>query len=510
MKGQKVNKTLAFFIMIMIIMILSGIFPAPLLGFSSLIQEAPVNWLNNLVFPYTIGSYFRSPDNDVHPKPPPYQKGWPVHLDNWIFSDIVAGDIDRDGLPEIVVGDLKLHVLNHDGTEVPGWPRTLDQHVMSSPALADIDSDGFLEIVVNTYYSLYVFNHDGSILWQKSINRCSMSSPTIGDLDHDGDFEIVMSGSDTQGDPGLLCVWDHKGNPVPGWPLLGLSAQLSSPALADLDGDRDLEIIIGADDGYVHAWHHNRNQVPGWPQFAGGGIVFSSPAVGDVDGDSKLEIAAGSSSGYMYLWRYNGKVVPGWPQRTPIGNTILHYRVSHPALGDLDRDGDLEVVVAANVTLHNIPGEPLGKVFAWHHDGRLFEGWPVDAGDEWVTTSPLLVDINNDDRLEIITASDRPDCIFAWNINGDIIKGFPLYPEPGAITDMRATPLIADLDRDGDLELIAPSYDCKVYAWDLQCKFISNSHDIDYPIFQKDEWPMFQKDERNTGVYPLYPLSLVY
>lgn len=450
-------------------------------------STAPPEMLSNPWESFDGGGDERSTDDLVDQIP--FQDGWPVELNGWIFSDLVAGDVDGDGLPEVVVGDSRLHVLNHDGSEVAGWPQYLDQHVMSSPALADIDGDGRLEIVVQTYYSIYAFNHDGSILWQQSIDNGSISSPSIADIDGDGELEIVMGGTNQQGGSGHVYVWDHNGNPKPGWPK-SIAVHLSSPALADLDHDGDLEIIIGSVNGYLYVWHHDGTTVSGWPRFVGGGEV-RSPAVGDIDGDGAYEIIAGSAAGYVNVWETDGHGVSGWPQRTPIGTSILFYRASHPALGDLDRDGDLEVVVAADVTLHTVPGEPWGKVFAWHHDGTALQGWPVDSGDEWVTTSPLVVDIDDHGFLDVVAVSDRPDWVAAWNINGLMLQDFPLYPKPGSPTDMRATPLVTDLDGDGDLELVAASYDSSVYAWDIE--------DAYRP--ERIDWPMFQADARNTGVF---------
>ena len=65
----------------------------------------------------------------------------------------------------------------------------------------------------------------------------------------------------------------------------------SSPTAADLDGNGDLELLIGGDDDRLWAWHHDGSLVAGWPQTTNADL-FSSPSVGDLDGDGDLEIAS--------------------------------------------------------------------------------------------------------------------------------------------------------------------------------------------------------------------------
>ncbi|MCJ7821625.1 MAG: FG-GAP-like repeat-containing protein, partial [Armatimonadetes bacterium] len=160
--------------------------------------------------------------------------------------------------------------------------------------------------------------------------------------------------------PPALCVQLQPGDP--GWPQLTGDWTWSSPALGDLDGDGDLEVVAGSYDSKVYAWHHDGTPVWAEPRTTGDQVA-SSPALGDLDGDGDLEIVIGSHDGKVYAWHHDGTAA--WSPPSTGG-----WVESSPALGDLDGDGDLEVVV----------GSWDMKVYAWHHDGSPVWSQPRDTG----------------------------------------------------------------------------------------------------------------------------------
>ena len=133
-----------------------------------------------------------------------------------------------------------------------------------------------------------------------------------------------------------------------GWPKTTGSDVHSSSALGDIDGDGDIEVVVGSWDKKVYAWHHDGSDVTGWPRLTGN-YVNSSPVLGDIDGDGDIEVVVGSNDGKVYAWHHDGSDVTGWPKTTG------YYVYSSPALGDIDGDGDIEVVVGSNDN----------KVYAW-------------------------------------------------------------------------------------------------------------------------------------------------
>lgn len=297
---------------------------------------------------------------------------WDVDTFDTVWSSPAIGDLDRDGSPEIVIGadshfepspintenGGRLHVFRANGTVFPGFPIQIDEVILSSPSLGDLDNDGFLDIVVGT-----------------------------------GNFWANATGSDVGS---RLNAWNRFGNFLSGWPrsIPGRYSD-SSPALVDIDQDGSLEVVINArnrsgpvsNSGWVYVLNGNGTNVAGWPKqpktpidFAGGTASFATPAspvVADIWGDSGLEIIL-PSNGELVVWSRNGTQLSRQVLPNPAGAIALgaNWTVSSSAgVGDLDRDGDLEVVVAGYLEFNQNDG----ALWAWDFSKPAVPAppWPV-------------------------------------------------------------------------------------------------------------------------------------
>jgi hypothetical protein len=307
--------------------------------------------------------------------------------------------------------------------------------------LVVMDTNG--QSSVDSYYFLRELGYQPG--WPQETGGSVQSSPALGDIDGDDELEIVVGSDD-----GNVYVWNSDGTLVPGWPQETGGSVQSSPALGDIDGDDELEIIVGSgwDDNGVYAWNSDGTIVPGWPQQTGD-FLYSSPALGDIDGDDELEIIVGSGNsndGKVSVWNSDGTIVPGWPR------LIESYSRSSPALGDIDGDDELEIIVGS--------GWDDNGVYAWNSDGTIVPGWPQETG-ETSTYSPALGDIDGDGLIEIVVGSGDGN-VYVWNGDGTIVPGWPQTTE----NNIYSSPTLGDIDGDNKLEIVVGSGDGKVYAWD--------------------------------------------
>lgn len=457
-----------------------------------------------------------------------------------LLSSPSLADLDGDGQDDIVVGgtDGRIHARKGNGTELwtfdakaalnAVWdPDSPTNYIRSSPAIGDLNGDGDLEVVVSVgdvpqehqVGGVVALDHLGNLLpgWphlSQDINGAGdppwrpdgypdgfNSSPALGDLDHDGDLEIVVGGFDKR-----VYAWHHNGNPVGGWPVVLNDTVWSSPALADIDRDGYLEVIIGSDagpdphtlGGSLQVFNHDGTVLAGFPKYIDQ-TIFSSPAIADLNKDGWLDIVVGTGNYYagegykVYAWDHTGNSLPGWPVTTG------GYVSSSPALGDLDGDGYLEVVVGCfNHWL-----------YAWNHDGSTLSGWPMVpkhglGGSAPVFDSPALADYDGDGAAEVLLPIAWEVCVVDGNgtqITND--GSHPGNPGYGAEWVLRSTPAMGNIDADDALEMViggaasggAPG---KLFAWELPGS--SSQHQA---------WPMFHHDAAHSGLYAAPPTLLV-
>ncbi len=334
--------------------------------------------------------------------------------------------------------------LKSAGAVKPLWVFRTNGYIYPSPALGDLDGDGKLEVVIGSGDSyIYAINgEDGSLLWKytKHYFKAIISSPALGDIDGDGKLEVIIGNAN-----GIIYALNGEdGSPL--WRYVTGGAVYSSPALGDLDGDGRLEVVVGSWDGYIYAINGENGSLC-WNFFAG--HISSSLALGDLDGDGRLEVVVGSEDNNIYA--INGED----------GSLLWNYTTrgdvdSSPALGDIDGDGKLEVVV----------GSEDGNIYAINgEDGSLL--WKYATGPwsyaigAWVYSSPALGDVDGDGRLDVIVGSGDNN-IYA--INGEDGSLLWRCVTGGAVY---SSPALGDLDGDGRLEVVVGSWDNNVYALDV-------------------------------------------
>jgi hypothetical protein len=273
------------------------------------------------------------------------------------------------------------------------------------------------------------------------------------------------------------------GAPVLKWAYAGCfnswcqTGWYSSPAVADLDGDGQSEVIWGS---YDVVALNGADGVLRW-RAASGQRVWPAVAVADLTGDGSLEVVVGRSGDQLTVYSASGAQL--WT-RNPFGSGELRTL----AVDDLEGDGTLEIVVG------RASGGETKQLSVYEPDGSLRPGWPArhdgEPGYGWgmYNQNVTVGDLTGDGRAEIIGPTDT-HYITALDPDGNQLPANPIYG-PGKVwsqvgvhvdhaVDLRgyancgsehrpnfanSAPAIADLDGDGTREIVVVGdvYNCDV------------------------------------------------
>ncbi|MGK0187954.1 MAG: hypothetical protein ACI9R3_003745 [Verrucomicrobiales bacterium] len=297
-----------------------------------------------------------------------------------------------------------------------------------SPVFADIDDDGDYDTIVGDYLGFLDFFENTSspnaapmFLYRlgdsnpiEKVEVAAFSAPSFADLDNDGDLDAIV-GEYVEFETPVLHYFRNEGSSRS--PLLvkklGLANPLGNltfpdspmPALADIDGDRDFDLVVGTADGDIRYFQNSGNFL--FPSFtertgnfnpfnglkAGEGGNFSAPAFADVDRDGDIDMISGSYEGLLFYFENIGSTrLPRYISRTGVLNPFAQIDtgiLSDPTIADLDGDGDVDLLVAGYDGLlryyENTDPGPASLFSAWQAANFSL---PVDAALAVETADP--------------------------------------------------------------------------------------------------------------------------
>jgi outer membrane protein assembly factor BamB len=286
----------------------------------------------------------------------------------WAFSTLSEGytymagfenapsfyDINSDGKLDVLIGsrDYNFYAINGaDGTLM--WKSRFEHFIRASSPVGDIDKDGKDEILVGDNHALMrLFEMDGTLDWEIYAGYSLVATPIFADVDGDSYDEIILFtvGRANRGIPGAPMVYNYDGSLL--WTNTEYTFFYSTPTIYDVDKDGLPDIInVDSDDQVLIAYKGTDGSIlwtaePFEPNFMGTGITTA-----DIDGDGEIELLVAANPNLYCINAADGNVE--WIYDSD------GERVSGSYVVDLDQDGLAEILIRINenlICLENAPG----------------------------------------------------------------------------------------------------------------------------------------------------------
>ena len=343
------------------------------------------------------------------------------------------------------------------------------------------------------------------------------ASQRLWDLNGDNRLDIVEATSS-----GEIRVLRHDGRPLRSFnrgrpvrtrpyfnwhPVEGLAPPREvprTPAIGDIDGDLEPEIVDTAGER-VYAWNADGSRARGFPVRVNPDFsrpediskrnhvkrgFIASPVLADLDGNGRLDVIAAGLDQHLYAWSGRGRALPGFPVKlkTPGEDLVGAETINTPAVGDIDGDGEPDIVVptaeidgaqapSADDVASAIRGAVIdflanaigksGRTYALDARGAIKQGWPVRPNGALPDALPLvgpgvdhaMGDVDGDGRLDVIGGVATGD-VQSYRADGSRITTYDPAPPGGEhvdksrVVNLFENPIAANIDGSPGLEVI--------------------------------------------------------
>ncbi len=413
-------------------------------------------------------------------------------------------DLDCDGMLDLFIGRLTGTVTRYeetrrDPTGVPRFRLVTDRfedieivanfgslHGANTLTLADVDQDGDPDLFWGDFFEqgLLIIENTGSCARPvlrgepiafpepEPVSTSGYNAPTFGDVDRDGDLDLVVGVIGGAFNPNRTTIDNLLYYEQVGTNSFELRTQRlltnidvgseSVPVLVDLDADGDLDLLVAnkidpADlqTSRIYEFENVGSAAAPRMEWRGAwdmrGSYHYYPAFGDLDGDGDLDVVMGTWNNYLAFYRNDGSAQSlDLVLADSVMIQLTRGSNATPALGDIDGDGDLDLFIgeaSGTINFYRNIGTKQAPLFELESD----EYADIDIGRR---SSPTLIDIDHDGDLDLLIGTDAGPIEVFRNRGTAAIPDFvgegPLPIDLPPLT----VPVFADMDGDGDLDLL--------------------------------------------------------
>jgi len=395
------------------------------------------------------------------------------------YSGVAIGDIDDDGQPEIVTVVEYLPALIHDPTD-DDPPDVDDPPVGPPPPPSDHGDHGEpgepSDVVFNMCYPA-ALDARGNLEWiaLEAVFTCGGHTPVLADLEGDGDIEVIVGSTIVEGSDGSLVAIGTEGRGIyPAYEEIG-----AIPAVVDLDLDGVQEIIAGR------------------TLYGPGGETLCSLSDPDIDGYTAAADLDGDGLGEFIVVGNGRAVVADHNCAWRDDWALLGVGTGGPpTIADFDGDSEPEIGIAS--ATHYAVYEPDGTL-VWSHE-------VTDASSH--ATGSTVFDFEGDGRPEVVYADEMA----LWILDG-LTGDVRLVDTSHTSRTLHEYPIVVDVDADGYPEIVIPNggghhgvEHTGVYVlgsadgswlggrqvWNQHAYNIVNvSDDLSIPAIPESNWPLY-------------------
>lgn len=323
---------------------------------------------------------------------------------------VAIADVDNDGAPEVIAPTTDKRVAAVDGAGTTEWrSATFGWQMYPQPVVADLDGDGDVEIVMDV---AVVEGSGGATVATLAGITSSWRAPVTADVDADGTQEILLgeiaydhrgarewsvsrSGdstfqavADIDGDAGGETFWvtgsqlhivDDDGRLIRTVSLNGGSTRPGPPAVADFDGDGQVEVAVPAST-MLEVFEVDGTRL--WQATIQDASGIAGASGYDVDGDGAYEVLYADE---VQLRIFDGRTgTQRYANSSHTSGTVWEY----PTVADVDNDGSAEIVIASN-------GSVWKGITVLGHAG---DGW-AKSGTTWPVHDFAMTQVEPDGHV---------------------------------------------------------------------------------------------------------------